>query len=64
MVVIVRAVSATLIMWQMRQMPRASGLRGPPEVEKKCFSPSVVKQFDITSATTKKLKWAVVNMNC
>jgi len=22
-------------MWQMRQMPRASGLKGPPEVEKK-----------------------------
>jgi len=54
MVVIVRAVSAALTMWQMWQMPRASGLRGPPEVEKKCFSPSVVKQFDITSATTKK----------
>jgi len=27
--------SAGLTMWQMWQMPRASGLRGPPEVEKK-----------------------------
>jgi len=27
-------VSAGLTMWQMWQMPRASGLRGPPEVEK------------------------------
>ena len=26
--------SAGLTMWQMWQMPRASGLRGPPEVEK------------------------------
>jgi len=35
--------SAGVTMWQMRQMPRASGLRGPPEVEKIFFSPSVVK---------------------
>ena len=26
--------SAGLTMWQMWQMPRASGLSGPPEVEK------------------------------
>jgi len=34
--------SARLTMWQMWQMPRASGLRGPPEVEN-FFSPSVAK---------------------
>jgi len=31
-----------LTMWQMWQMPRATGLRGPPEVENIFFGPSVV----------------------
>ena len=31
--------SAGLTMWQMWQMPRASGLGGPPEVEKIFFQP-------------------------
>jgi len=35
--------SVALNMWQMWQMPRASGLTGPPEVETNFFSPPVVK---------------------
>jgi len=31
--------SAGLTMWQMWQMPRASGLRGALEAEKKFFQP-------------------------
>jgi len=51
--------SAGLTMWPMWQMPRASGLRGASGSREKNFSPSVVKSFDITSAT-KKYKWAVL----
>jgi len=44
--------SAGLTLWQMWQMPRASGLRGPPEVEI-FFSQFVAKAKKVRSSRDK-----------